>query len=240
MKILQPKIALLLGVMVSACTLAPSASAAYLHPWNTALSPTDPDNDSLYTATRPYTEIMDMWFAKDASYYYFRMDVAGAVSDSQNAWDFNIWIDTDNNAATGSQETTIQNSPYIDGTLDGIDNTLSVHYSLGSLSSLPHLHPYTSTSPWVTSVTLASEGGFFQDTENGNKTLEWRIPISVLGTSQMKIYGGVHDRALDLSPDITAGYVINGNNVPEPASFLLMSVGAAAAGFARRRQSRQG
>jgi hypothetical protein len=202
---------LLLGVALAAGSAALPASAAYLAPWGPPLAPAPTGGG---VSGEPHTDITNVYFYSGNTDFYFRMDLAGPVNDVNNSWIYMIYIDKDNNTATGRQPG--EDSPYYPlpavGSYYGIDATLAVHYALGAVpAGATHLHPYINTPPYVSTIMLPSIGGVYQGTENGYTTVEFSLPKAALGAygPEMRFYAAVHSNSPNTTPDISAGYLVS-------------------------------
>jgi hypothetical protein len=88
-----------LGVLFAALFLATISQPAYAHFYDSWISaPTILDSPS--DAGGGAKDITGRWYAKDASYQYFRMDVAGAITHSEHANLYSILLNTNPNAVT--------------------------------------------------------------------------------------------------------------------------------------------
>jgi hypothetical protein len=88
-----------LGMVFAALVLVTVSQPAhaYLYTgWSASPTISDPGNDAGGGAK----DITGIWYAKDTSYQYFRMDLAGAITSSDHANLYSILLNTNPNAVT--------------------------------------------------------------------------------------------------------------------------------------------
>ena len=234
---------LLLTVVVS--------HGVYLEPnnWTTAITITDLNTDGFDNVS----DIVGLWYAKDVTYHYFRMDMETGPAGSGVAQDYMLYLDTDQSVATGAAD--IFNDPlpvdpapaglsqYIadnPGNLWGVDQIVDAHY-LGGVLNVNHFHDY-SVGATAYNYTFPMLGGIpgalYQDTENLGTSLEWRVPISALDAGPFRIAGGtmiIGNLTGPFTTDYTENWLSSQDfvlddepggvqSIPEPGTLALMGV----------------
>ena len=146
------KLKLLFFIAAVTFAFSGSAHAAYLYDWSQAQLITDnaPDRSGILTSS----DITQAWHGYANNTHYFRIDLAGAISQSFN---YGIYIDNQ----TGGGQTPSANgidyymlSDYVKTTWDTTESRWKLNQT------------FTSTKQQVIN---------FQYSENGQKTLEWSI-----------------------------------------------------------------
>lgn len=242
--------------------LVGSASADWLYPWDSGgptgdfgatpdgsdASPTARDIRAYARLINPIFGITDsFWDGYSALYgatdrtngfQAFRMDLKGVPSSGNNAPWYIVGID-----GVPGEGTSL-------GGYSGIDRIIATPFS-GSALGTPLLFKWTGSSfdagtPF-TSITGAAwqygygaQPGVYDPTGYGY-TLEWQLPIGQLGTGPFMFAGAtVSDLSNPTIYDITTGVNLGAASlIPEPASVLLMGLGAMGLfGFAWRRRPR--
>jgi hypothetical protein len=212
--------------------------------WGSGLFTPDPYNDDVdndppnQDGRDIYTGI---WWQRDATYDYFRVDLAGAPHDTLYDWAnvYGVYMD----GMTGGAPST---DSYVPSELAGVDWIVDWHPATadvtadslldpGSGGNVFHFHTWSSGT-WSTTNLAATEYYVaFNDGDesSGNNTMQWRIATANL----MALYdftGASHDLA---SGEGTTFDLTETEQVPEPATLALMGLGLAGlAGIRQRRK----
>lgn len=213
------------GVAMLCCgvlgVMAPTADAQYLYDWDTLPSISGADASGDAVGGNAGADITSVWYASDASYHYFRLDLAAAPSGSNSAPNYSICLDLDNNASTGGPGS----HSYVPDELSGIDRMPDMHYIAGSGWSDQHNHGWNGSDYDFDTVSA------FTTSNNANTTLEWQIPSADIGSGEFMMWGVSYTQtngfpAVDLTTGVTA---------PEPATLSLIGLGGLLA-WRRKRQ----
>lgn len=161
-------------------------------------------------------DILELYFGQDTTNYYFRFDLEAAPSQTLSgetnfAGIYGVYIDTDNNAATGSDGIDWE---YIPDAISGIEMIVDMHFDsfLGGFHDF-HDHNYDGAN-WNTAALAAS-----RYEANGN-VLEWSVPKADLpGTFSICV--ATHDQGSEVATYDLACY----QGLPEPATASLLLLG---------------
>jgi hypothetical protein len=226
---LRPSLrALLAAAAAVACS---PASAALLDYWDTdSVSTTVTTNNDLGPGATvyPWRNILKFWFAQDDTKAYFRMDLQGGPGGDNNvaldALLYAVYLDSDNNIATGASG---DGSPYLywDGSeVLGIDAIIDAHYDTDGAKTQEHVHSYTGRGLTLFDTVGYSTFGVVGEFDNGNHRIEWSAPLAGFGLNgDFVVYAAVYDvdtptESFDLARlDIAAA--------PLPATWLLLAPG---------------
>jgi|GEM_PF-1281310 hypothetical protein len=179
-------------------------------------------------------EITKLWFAQDATNYYFRLDLAfGPTNIFPHGTDFAeaYAIDiTGTGGGDNAQTDPTYGSNYIADGLSDIKYLVMTHAaaSMSGLFTMDHLHTYDLGSPdnVDTSFLVASEGspviaGAAVSRAIGVTEMDWQVPISALPAGPFTIYGSTVNSGDGDTYDVTGPIV-----VPEPAILMMMLAGS--------------
>jgi hypothetical protein len=159
-------------------------------------------------------DIITVSHATSATHHYFKIDLEGAPSATDGSGNLNfsgmygVYIDADNNAATGAAGT---DWLYIPDAVTGIDLILDSHYDpfFNGFNQFDH-HSY-STGAFITTPNVGHE-------ENG-VTLEWSVAKTDL-SGEFKFWVATHDQGSSAPTyDLEGSWVI-----PEPASAAMIAL----------------
>lgn len=228
-------------VMVVSLAFQRPAAAAPLFDWDgdpTVTSVVDQTGEDLVywpDGTAPNLEtgqdITKIWWGKANEggtwYHYFRMDLNAAPSGDNRAGVYGIYLDFTSGGRDGMESS---GDDLVPATLKGIDAFVQVERS----STQWHTVAY---QEWNGSMWMGGVVTSFQATENGGKTLEWKIPESNIGGSPYitpySIWGSTTDRGSEYATyDLTPGLTVN----PEPGTTSLILLAVAAGGAVVRRK----
>lgn len=221
-----------LGILAACFAFTAAAPAAFLYDWDTDPAGTVQTLVDITgeVASDDSRDIAKIWYASDAGFHYFRIDLLDAPVQSAGAFSEETGIQIDLGPGGGEAADT----SYVADGLVGIDTIILSHYAVSTGYVSHHRHNYlgdASAPPRVDTVLLTSIGGAVDTTENGGTTLQWSIPFSELATNgEFTIYGATEDISDPQTYDITEGLV-----VPEPMTLALLAAG----GLALRRRRNQ-
>lgn len=204
--------------VVLAVALAGPSRAQYLYPWSAMPLVSDPSDPGINASK----DILGAWYAADGAFRYFRLDVAAPVTNTLDGAAMVYGFYMDGRPSGGQNDSSVN---YIPAALSGIDFITDSHFGItGSFRSDYHIWgPY---------------GGFYnysepyahQHSENGGRTLEWKVPVTAEGiTDQFTFWAA----SIDLGNPTVTHDITGGFYVPEPAGVLLLL--AASVGLLRRR-----
>ena len=212
---------LLCIVLVLLVSMGTAPAWADLYDWSSVSPIINDENSDLIT---PAQDILQVWYASDADYHYFRMDLEATPSIDPNYTDYapiyGIYIDAISGGVDGP------NYSYIPNGLTGIDFALDSHYNPNQNGFTQHdFHDWSGGS---LSTTLLATG----DTDQNSNQLEWRIGKTVLGDA-FTFSAGTHLDAVGfgVTYDIT-----NIAAVPVPAAAWLLGTGLVAVVGLRRKK----
>ena len=156
-------------LLLVAFFMSSSPASAYLYAWNPAQRFTDSVNDAPDTPT-PGQNILYAWHAFDGDYHYFRIDLESApayIDPPGYANTYGIFIDS---KALGAPN----DDRFIPRTLVNIDYIVSTELDFeGKKHNVLDWDP--ELQRWKGDEFKDSSNLQFQATENGGKTLEWRV-----------------------------------------------------------------
>ncbi|WP_161488008.1 PEP-CTERM sorting domain-containing protein [Sedimentisphaera cyanobacteriorum] len=187
-----------------------------------SVSYTEIIDDGADSGLQPGQDIDKIYMAEDASNYYFKMDMVGAMSLTGNNFaGYNgIYIDLDQNDSTGF---TGSNYDYFHSSLDGFEFLADAHF--GGTVSLSNTvnHYHTLTSPDGLDAGNNS-------TWDGSYTIEYRIDKEFFDGDMFCLAGAtVEEGSEPENYDTTSSYC-----VPEPTTMALLG---ACGLFLRKRKS---
>ncbi len=222
--------------MVVSLVLAVTANADLFPPgWGSpgVLSAIDPTGDQQNTSSTA-ADIEKCWFAQDASFYYFRMDLRSAptVNPQNFASTYGIHLDTIPNAG-GDWDL----QSYVPYPVTGIDYIVDAHFDptlfVGGWGP-KHYHVYLMYGGTYTTFSLAPTYGDFGNSLNDGRTLEWKVAKSeIAGTvDPQKVWYGTYN--IGSSQNKTHDLA----QIPEPATLLLGGAAFVAVGARGRRGRR--
>lgn len=207
---------LIAAVIACVCLgTAMTAHAEYLYPWS--VSPTISDGTD--NALDGGKDILDVWFAQDSSYFYFRMDVRSAPTtvSTDYADIYGIYIDAvDGQGASSSDNTYVPSGP------TGVDFILDSHFNSKGTGAWDDDHFHYDWNG--TGFQVGALDGV-QHSENGGTTVEWKIAKSSIGASTLTFWAatlgpGSSYATYDLAPSSAPGVT-----VPEPSTWVLAASG---------------
>lgn len=211
------------GVALLAMLVCASAQASYLYPWSGTPTFADPV-DGVFPGGRDISP--GIWYARDASYHYFRMDLRDTPSPLGNnfAGMYGIFIDSKSGGANHGD------TDYLPTGVTGIDFILDSHFNNSGTGGWEDQHYHLSWNGLGFSIE-ALDG--YQDTENSGKTIEFKIarnrilddadaPADEFYIVAATLDVGSSAPTYDLVPDADRIYI------PEPASLGLLLIGAVA------------
>ena len=213
------------GILTVVLCFSATSQAAFMTDWSSTPTLSDGVDGSL-TAGRDITP--GVWVEADADYWYFRMDLRGAPTSLGNDYAglYGFYIDAVAGGAGGGD------IDYIPTSLSGIDYIVDTHFNNSGTGDweATHFHYDWSGTGFSIDYTAVT----FQATENGGKTLEWKIAREELG-DEFYFWAATHDvgssaPTYDLLP--LSG---PGQYVPEPATMGLLLIGSLI-GLRRRRR----
>lgn len=213
-------IALLVGLLVASV-----AQGAYLYSWSATPTLSDPVDGS-FPGGRDITP--GVWVASDASYWYFRMDLREAPTALGNNYAglYGFYIDSIDGAGANGGDL-----DYIPSALAGVDIIVDSHFNNSGTGGWEsdHFH-YNWNGAGFAIAPMAQT----QQTENGGKTLEWKVDKAAIG-EEFFFWAATHDvgssaPSYDVVPAFGPGFY-----VPEPATIGVLLAGSVAALRRRRR-----
>jgi hypothetical protein len=235
-----------LGMMTSVVQ-AQSATPLFdwaANPGNTELTTTTVTNST--DGSLPGREITKLWFAENATDYFFRLDLAGAPTNlNPSPSDFAEAYAIDIQYASGGGNHSESN--YIAEGLSNITYILMTHAaeSQPGLFTMDHLHTYDYYAPGGldTAFLIAGEGTPVVAGANvyrpfGSTEMDWEVPINVLGPGPFTIFGSTINSTDGDTYTVTGPVVVAA--VPEPTTLALaMAGGLVLLGWCRARKSRR-
>ena len=206
-------------VAVTVCLFfCTNAQAGYLLSWDATPTMSDPVDNALTAGRDIYNGV---WVDSDTNYWYFRMDLRDAPSVVGNSYSglYGIYIDAIDGVGGSHGDT-----DYIPTGLTGIDYIIDSHFNNSGTGTWEDNHYHYGWNGAGFQIGAVDET---QQTENGGKTLEWKIARSKIG-DEFTFWAATHDvgssaPTYDLAPN--AGLPGITVSIPEPSTLLLLVAG---------------
>lgn len=199
--------------------------------WNSpgVISAPDPLGDAANPGVSSQ-DIVCVWFAEDATHYYFRLDIASVPSSNPENFSpvYGVHLDTIDNSGGG-----YATESYVPVALTGIDYILDGHYDptlfVGGWGP-SHYHAWNYYGSSFGAAALSPDYGTFAHTLNGGSSLEWMVARSAIGgpLDPSRIWFATND--ISLSPTRTHDLA----QLPEPTTLLLVACATGLAAVRRR------
>jgi hypothetical protein len=177
-------------------------------------------------------EILGVWWGRDDSYDYFRMDLAALPQIGDYADLYGVYLYSNPADGAPTSNVYVPDDPLFQGT----DQIVASYFFLGSMTSTNLQDWYGLSGPgagplagWY-STTLSPTGDFVHQLTSGTG-YEWRLPTSALPADY-----AWRGTAISLGSQ-TAYDITDWDDTPEPGTWALLALGLPVLVWYRRRRS---